>query len=38
MAEIGLVIFVVGALLLIDRERVEWLAAKARELAEWFSS
>lgn len=38
VAELGLAIFLVGALLLIDRDRVEWVAGKVRELIDWFSS
>lgn len=38
MAEFGLAILVVGALLLIDRERLESLTAKLRELIDWIST
>ena len=38
MAELGLAILVVGALLLIDRDRLEWLTAKLRDLADWLST
>ena len=38
MAELGLAILVVGSLLVIDRERLEWVTAKVRELVEWLSS
>ena len=38
MAEFGLAILLVGALLLVDRERLDWVAAKTRELFEWLSS
>ncbi len=38
MAELGLAILIVGALLIIDRERLEWATAKLRELMEWLSS
>lgn len=38
MEELGLAILIIGALLIIDRERLEWATAKVRELTEWFSS
>jgi hypothetical protein len=38
MAELGLAVLVVGALLLLDPERLSWLSAKVRELYEWLSS
>jgi hypothetical protein len=38
MAEFGLAILVVGALLLIDRERLESLTAKLRDLIDWLST
>lgn len=38
MAEIGLVILIAGALLVTDRERLEWATGKLRELIEWLST
>ncbi len=38
MTEFGLAILIVGALLITDRERLDWVTAKARELMEWMSS
>ncbi len=38
MAELGLAILVVGALVVIDRDRLSWLAGKVRELMDWLSS
>ena len=38
MTELGLVILIVGVLLLLDRERVAWVADKVRDLIEWLSS
>lgn len=38
MAEIGLVILIVGALLITDRDRLEWATGKVRDLIEWLSS
>jgi len=38
MAELGLALFVIGALLVIDHERLEWLTAKVRDLFDWLSS
>jgi hypothetical protein len=38
MAELGLAILIIGALIAIDRERLQQAAAKVRELIEWLSS
>ena len=38
MAELGLAILVIGALLLIDRDRLESLTAKVRDLVDWLST
>jgi len=38
VVELGLSILVIGALLVVDRDRLEWLTAKARDLAAWLSS
>jgi hypothetical protein len=38
MVEFGLAILLIGALLVTDRERLEWASAKVREFAEWLSS
>ncbi len=38
MAELGLAIFLIGALLVVDRDRLEWLTTKLRDLFEWLSS
>ncbi len=38
MAELGLAILLVGALLIIDRDRLEWATAKLRNLIDWLSS
>ncbi len=38
MAEFGLAILIVGSLLVIDRERLEWVTGKVRELIEWLST
>jgi hypothetical protein len=38
MAELGLSILVVGSLLIIDRDRLEWAAAKLRDLVDWMTS
>jgi hypothetical protein len=38
MAELGLAILLVGALLIIDRERLEWLTVRLRDLFDWLSS
>jgi len=38
MAEFGLAILLIGALMLVDRDRLVWVADKTRELFEWLSS
>ncbi len=38
MPELGLAILIVGGLLIIDRDRLEWLSAKLRDLVAWLSS
>ncbi len=38
MTEFGLAILIIGALLITDRDRLEWVTAKARDLMEWLSS
>lgn len=38
MAELGLAILIIGALLVIDRGRLEWTAAKLRDLIDWLST
>jgi hypothetical protein len=38
MAELGLAILIIGSLLLIERDRLHWAAAKLRDLAAWLSS
>jgi len=38
MAELGLAVFLVAALLVTSRERLEWAAAKLRDLLDWLSS
>ena len=38
MAELGLAILVIGGLLVIDRERLEWATGKVRNLIDWLSS
>ena len=38
MTEFGLAILLIGALLITDRERIEWISAKVRELSEWLST
>jgi hypothetical protein len=38
MAEFGLAILIVGALLVIERDRLDWAAAKLRDLFAWLSS
>jgi hypothetical protein len=38
MAEFGLAILLIGALLITDRERLSWVSAKVRELTEWLST
>jgi hypothetical protein len=38
MSELGLAILVIGALLVIDADRLEWATAKLRDLFDWLSS
>ena len=38
MAEIGMAILVIGALVVIDRERLAWVMVKVRDLIGWLSS
>lgn len=38
VAEIGLAILVIGGLLVVDRERLQWATAKVRDLIDWLSS
>jgi len=38
MPELGLAILIVGALLIIERDRLHWAAAKLRDLIDWLSS
>jgi len=38
MAEFGLAILLIGGLMLVDRDRLAWVAAKTRDLFEWLSS
>ena len=38
MTEFGLAILLIGALLVNDRERLEWISAKVRELSELLST
>ena len=38
MPEIGLAILIIGALLVIDRDRLEWAAGRVRELMDWLTS
>ena len=38
MGEFGLAILIIGTLLITDRERLEWVTGKARELMDWLSS
>jgi hypothetical protein len=38
VAEFGLAILVIGALLVVDRDRLAWLTAKMRDLSDWLSS
>lgn len=38
VAELGLAILIIGALLVIDPQRLEWVTAKVRDLIDWFSS
>jgi hypothetical protein len=36
LAEFGLAVLIVAVLLLTDRDRLEWLAARVRDLIEWL--
>ncbi len=38
MAELGLAILLIGALLVIDRERLQSITARLRELFDWLST
>jgi hypothetical protein len=38
MTEFGLAILLIGALLITDRDRLEWVSAKVRELTEWLAT
>ena len=38
MTEFGLAILIIGALLITDRDRLEWVTGKARDLMDWLSS
>ena len=38
VTEFGLGILIMGGLLVIERDRLDWAAAKLRELFEWLSS
>lgn len=38
VAEFWLAFFVVGALLVVDPERLRWISGKVRDLIDWFSS
>ena len=38
MTEFGLAILLIGALLITDRDRLEWISAKVRELADWLAT
>jgi len=38
VAELGLAILIVGGLLLIDGERLEWASTKIRDIFDWLSS
>ncbi len=38
MAEIGLAILVIGALIAVDRQRLAWAAGKVRDLIEWLTT
>ena len=38
MAELGLAILIVGVLLVIDRDHLQWLTAKLRDLIDWLST
>jgi hypothetical protein len=36
--EFGLAILIIGGLLAVDRERLEWVSSKVRQLIAWLSS
>jgi hypothetical protein len=36
--EFGLAILIIGGLLAVDRERLEWVSSKVRELFAWLRS
>jgi len=38
MPELGLAVLIVGALLVLERDRLNWAAAKLRDLIDWLSS
>ena len=38
MPEVGLAILIIGSLLVIDRERLQWASDKVREVMEWLTS
>ncbi len=38
MTEFGLAILLIGALLITDRDRLEWVSAKVRELTDWLAT
>ncbi len=38
MTEFGLAILLIGALLITDRDRLEWVTAKVRELTDWLAT
>ena len=38
MAEFGMAILIIGALVVIDRERLAWVMVKVRDLIGWLSS
>ncbi len=38
MTELGLAILVIGALLVVQRDRLEWATGKVRDLIDWLTS
>jgi hypothetical protein len=38
VTEIGMAIFIIGALLVVDRDRLAWLADKLRDAVDWMTS
>jgi hypothetical protein len=38
VSELGLAILIIGGLLVIDRDRLEWATGKLRDLMEWLTS